>query len=106
MILEMRKQLDEAEVLFAKMSELLITSMTEQSFSVCKRNKLLELDAEYQRILANVLESVAKIYPGRIEIFPIKYEEDFISGMEQKNAQFEELEQIMRETNSKKRNTP
>ncbi len=97
MLLELRKRLDKANAIFVHMSELLIAGMTEERFPARSRKELLTLDAEYRAILAGVMKDVEKLYPGRIELFPVKPDCDFLAGMEKRNDQMEELERIINE---------
>ena len=95
MLQEMRKRLDEADRIFVKMSELLVAAMAEEKFSPKRKKELLALDAKHRQLLTEVLDGVSRIYPGKIEVFPISNGDDLIAGMERRDKQMEALEKIV-----------
>ncbi|MDD3155496.1 MAG: hypothetical protein PHS41_11570, partial [Victivallaceae bacterium] len=97
MLWELKARLDEADRIFVRMSGMIVASMSGTSFPAAKKKALLELDEKYRTLMCKTVEDVARIYLGKIALFPLQSGGSLIENMENRNAQSEELARIINE---------
>ena len=94
---EIRAEMDDAETLYLKLCQNVMSCMVRQSEadSVSSGRKIEHLSAQYREMLLSIIRDVSTVYRNPIQVFPVSDRASLLDTLEAYNAQFEELERII-----------
>lgn len=91
MLKELWQELRSAEELYLEILQTLLKNLADEK----GEENVLQLEKQYREKIGALISDLSRIYPGRIEIFPVPPHTELLRRMESRNRQTEELERIL-----------